>query len=89
MLKESNAHLHSGSPRNGLRFSVGLFIASEVMFFVAFFWAFFNSAFWSIRRSPQWPPRQDPCDGRVGHPLPQHLHPADLGSVRELGASRV
>ncbi len=29
----------------GLRFGMALFIASEVMFFVAFFWAYFNAAF--------------------------------------------
>ncbi len=56
VLKESNAHLHSGIARNGLRFSVGLFIASEVMFFVAFFWAFFNSGLLVNPSITQWPP---------------------------------
>jgi cytochrome c oxidase subunit 3 len=56
VIKESNAHLHSGIARNGLRFSVGLFIASEVMFFVAFFWAFFNSGLLINPTLTQWPP---------------------------------
>lgn len=35
---------HTPVVQNGLRFGMVLFIASEVMFFVAFFWAFFNAA---------------------------------------------
>ncbi len=36
---------HTKSVQAGLRMGVILFIASEVMFFVAFFWAFFHSSF--------------------------------------------
>jgi cytochrome c oxidase subunit III len=36
--------LHTRTVRNGLRWGMALFIFSEVMFFVAWFWAFFNSA---------------------------------------------
>ncbi len=35
---------HNETVQNGLRFGMAMFIASEVMFFFAFFWAFFNSA---------------------------------------------
>ena len=35
---------HTPAVSMGLRLGMGLFIASEVMFFVAFFWAFFSSA---------------------------------------------
>lgn len=36
--------VHTPIAETGLRFGMALFIASEVMFFVAFFWAFFDSA---------------------------------------------
>jgi cytochrome c oxidase subunit 3 len=38
---------------------MALFIASEVMFFVAFFWAYFNAAFYPDRgdRLQVWPPK--------------------------------
>ncbi|MDR6292123.1 MULTISPECIES: cytochrome c oxidase subunit 3 [Inquilinus] len=36
--------LHSPVVKIGLRYGMMLFIASEVMFFVAFFWAFFDSS---------------------------------------------
>jgi cytochrome c oxidase subunit 3 len=37
------------------RYGMALFIASEVMFFVAFFWAFFDSAFRGV--DGVWPPK--------------------------------
>ncbi|AHJ65259.1 cytochrome c oxidase subunit 3 [Granulibacter bethesdensis] len=43
VLKESNTPgLHSPLTRLGLRYAMLMFIASEVMFFAAFFWAYFN-----------------------------------------------
>jgi cytochrome c oxidase subunit 3 len=48
--------LHTLEVRHGLRMGMGLFIASEVMFFVAFFWAFFNSSFLVSPGVTQWPP---------------------------------
>ena len=45
------------------RYGMALFIASEVMFFVAFFWAFFNSSLFpkeaiAVRRDRRfWPPK--------------------------------
>ena len=45
VLKESGTPgLHSAVVRLGLRYGMTLFIASEVMFFVGFFWAFFHFA---------------------------------------------
>lgn len=45
---------HSAIAKIGFRFGMMLFIASEVMFFVAFFWAFFSSAFYPA--GGVWPP---------------------------------
>ncbi len=40
-----------------LRYGMLLFIASEVMFFVAWFWAYFNSAiFFNDVSIGSWPP---------------------------------
>ena len=45
VLSESRtAGTHSAVVRLGLRYGMMLFIASEVMFFVGFFWAYFNFA---------------------------------------------
>jgi len=45
VLNESNTPgLHSAVVRLGLRYGMMLFISSEVMFFVGFFWAFFHFA---------------------------------------------
>ena len=48
--------LHTPVVRIGLRYGMILFISSEVMFFVAFFWAFFNSRFLVNPSIHQWPP---------------------------------
>lgn len=57
-------HAHTPAVSNGLRFGMALFITSEVMFFVAFFWAYFGAAFfpklplediWAIAPGV-WPP---------------------------------
>ncbi len=48
---------HSPVAKIGLRYGMALFIASEVMFFVAFFWAFFaSSLFPSAAIGGVWPP---------------------------------
>lgn len=55
--------LHTPVVRIGLRYGMALFIASEVMFFVAFFWAFFHYALFpdhvagSVAATAVWPPR--------------------------------
>lgn len=68
-------HAHTPKVRLGLRFGMALFITSEVMFFVCFFWAYFGAAFfpaapigdnlWDIKAGV-WPPENiipfDPFD---------------------------
>ncbi len=50
--------LHSAAVRLGLRYAMVLFIASEVMFFVAFFWSYFHFAFYPEMHTigKVWPP---------------------------------
>jgi cytochrome c oxidase subunit 3 len=48
---------HTAVVKIGLRYGMSLFIASEVMFFVAFFWAFFSqSLFPNAGINGVWPP---------------------------------
>lgn len=56
---------HSKVTEFGMRYGMSLFIASEVMFFVAFFWAFFDAALYAAQdilysrleyTGGQWPP---------------------------------
>lgn len=48
---------HTKIAQIGLRMGMALFIASEVMFFFAFFWAYFSSAFFpTMAIGYQWPP---------------------------------
>jgi cytochrome c oxidase subunit 3 len=63
VLKESRTPgLHTPVVRIGLRYGMMLFIASEVMFFVAFFWAFFHYAIFPTHLADglfdkaTWPP---------------------------------
>ncbi len=49
---------HSSVTKIGFRYGMALFISSEVMFFVAFFWAFFNaSLFPTAAIGGVWPPK--------------------------------
>ncbi|HWK46365.1 MAG TPA: cytochrome c oxidase subunit 3 [Stellaceae bacterium] len=49
---------HTPIVQLGLRYGMTLFIASEVMFFVAFFWAFFDSSlFPKAATGGVWPPK--------------------------------
>jgi cytochrome c oxidase subunit 3 len=49
---------HSKVARIGFRYGMALFISSEVMFFVAFFWAFFGAAlFPTAAIGGMWPPK--------------------------------
>jgi cytochrome c oxidase subunit 3 len=62
VLKESaTPGLHSPIVRLGLRYGMTMFIASEVMFFVGFFWAYFNFALFPEHVSgavvAMWPPQ--------------------------------
>jgi cytochrome c oxidase subunit 3 len=61
VLKESNTPgMHSAVVQLGLRYGMTLFIASEVMFFVGFFWGFFHFALYPEHvlgvANPTWPP---------------------------------
>jgi len=62
VLKESRTPgMHSAIVRLGLRYGMMLFIASEVMFFVGFFWAYFHFALYPTEHvlgtaTPAWPP---------------------------------
>ncbi|MFN9909998.1 MAG: cytochrome c oxidase subunit 3, partial [bacterium] len=61
VVKESGSPgLHSAVVSLGLRYGMVLFIASEVMFFVAFFWAYFHFALFPEHVSGAtraiWPP---------------------------------
>lgn len=57
IVKEAQVEkVHSPVVRHGLRMGMGLFISSEVMFFVAFFWAFFHNRFMFAPEVTQWPP---------------------------------
>ena len=48
---------HSAVVKIGLRYGMSLFIASEVMFFVAFFWAFFSQSLYpNAGINGVWPP---------------------------------
>lgn len=50
-------HEHTAVVKLGLRYGMVLFIASEVMFFVAWFWAYFNTAiFYNDVGLSSWPP---------------------------------
>nr|WNU00280.1 cytochrome c oxidase subunit 3 [Psylliodes crambicola] len=50
--------LHTMKVSTGLRWGMILFITSEVLFFVSFFWAFFHSSLApSIEIGMQWPPK--------------------------------
>ena len=59
--------IHTPIAKIGLRYGMALFIASEVMFFVAFFWAFFDASLFAGQEnmfqrveytSGMWPPPQ-------------------------------
>ena len=47
---------HTPIVQLGMRYGMTLFIASEVMFFVAFFWAFFNASLFPRVDPVMWPP---------------------------------
>jgi len=68
VLRESNERgLHTLQVQRGLRMGMGLFIASEVMFFFAMFWAYFHSSLMPTEATGGvWPPKGietiDPLD---------------------------
>ena len=79
------------------RYGMILFIASEVMFFVAWFWAFFNSSLFPgdpVHATREalfggvWPPKGIETFDPWHLPLLEHAVAADLGHHGDLGASR-
>lgn len=49
---------HTGTVQDGLRYGMILFIVSEILFFLAFFWAFFHSSLSpTIEIGSMWPPK--------------------------------
>jgi cytochrome c oxidase subunit 3 len=57
VIREGQTGHHTGVVQLGLRYGMILFIASEVMFFAAFFWAYFNGAlFPPAAIEATWPP---------------------------------
>ena len=55
---EAKTKDHTKQVHTGFRYGMALFIASEVMFFVAFFWAYFNAAlFPNEAMGNVWPPK--------------------------------
>ena len=71
-----------------LRYGMTLFIASEVMFFVAWFWAYFNaSLFPSEAMGNVWPPVDietfDPWD----IPLDKYINFTTIRNYSYMGAS--
>lgn len=59
VLRESNTKgIYTPLVQHGLRVGVILFILSEIMFFLAFFWAFFNSSLFPAASIDfHWPPK--------------------------------
>ncbi len=61
---------HTQTVQRGLRLGMILFIASEVMFFFAFFWAFFHSSLSpTFNIGGVWPPESVQVIGTSGIPL--------------------
>jgi cytochrome c oxidase subunit III len=60
VIKESKAGDHTPVVDIGLRYGMILFIASEVMFFVAWFWMFFEMAIFHEHRAAWMVPTWDP-----------------------------
>jgi cytochrome c oxidase assembly protein Cox11 len=72
-IREAHAGDHTPVVQLHLRYGMILFIASEVMFFVAWFWAYFNAALFPVRgRDPiggTWPPKGIEVLDPFGFPL--------------------
>ncbi|MCY7280489.1 MAG: cytochrome c oxidase subunit 3 [Sphingomonas bacterium] len=71
-IKEAHAGDHTPVVSLHLRYGMILFIASEVMFFVAWFWAFFSAALFPSMMDAvggQWPPKGTEVLDPFGFPL--------------------
>lgn len=57
IFETTKENVHNKITEFGMRYGMSLFIASEVMFFFAFFWAFFSGAFYPTEAIGfKWPP---------------------------------
>ena len=97
VIKEASSGDHTPVVQMHHRYGMILFIASEVMFFVAWFWAYFDGFFRHDDVEQDCPRRRDgralAADRRRAlRSLPpaavQHAAAADLGHHRHLGAPR-
>ncbi len=98
VIKESTqGGYHTPVVQISLRYGMILFIASEVMFFVAWFWAFFDASLFpgdAIEYSRAeftggvWPPKGTEVLDPWHFPLHQHADSSDFGHDGDLGASR-
>ena len=89
-IKEAHAGDHTPVVQLHLRYGMILFIASEVMFFVAWFWAFFSAALFPSAVETiggQWPPKRHRSARSVRLPAAQYVDSVVLGHDRDLGAS--
>ncbi len=75
---------HTPIVQLGMRYGMALFIASEVMFFVAFFWAFFSSSLFPV--GGVWPPKGVHPFDPFEFPFLNTLIPAAVGHDGDLGA---
>ncbi len=58
VIREATPVNHTPEVRRGFRYGMGLFILSEIMFFVAFFWAYFNASLFPTEATGGvWPPK--------------------------------
>jgi cytochrome c oxidase subunit 3 len=72
VVKEANTGFHTPVVQLHLRYGMILFIASEVMFFLAWFWAFFDSSLFPSAVDAvggQWPPKGIEVLNPWGFPL--------------------
>ena len=72
VVHESHAGDHTPIVQLHLRYGMILFIASEVMFFLAWFWAFFDNALFPSAVESiggVWPPKDMPVINPLGFPL--------------------
>ena len=104
VVKESKAGDHTPVVSIGLRYGMVLFIASEIMFFAAFFWMFFEMALFTECPRGHSGSGQQGRDGRrlvdlaaqgrrgaqrLAPAAVEHCHPAAQRLHGDLGAPRV
>ena len=79
---------HTSLVQYGLRYGMILFIVSEVMFFLAFFWAFFHSSLApSVEIGAVWPPKGIQSVKSLGNSVLKHSYSVILRSSRDVGSS--